>query len=175
MRSAVPAEHLSSERRLRHGRRRPAVRALLALFSALLEPLQRLVNTHREEFDHGILHAQAAFKLADRLRTRCELHQHVVSFAVFGDAIREPPLSPFVYLVHRAARVGDILGHLFDKMVDLFFCRIGFYDEQILVDSHRSSSVKLWARPLKRVMDISTPSAITDSAASAPRSMNASR
>src|SRR5580698_106983 len=88
--------------------------------------------------------------------------------------VRKPPFSPLVDLVNSAACCGDILAHLVDEVVDLFFCRIGFDDEQILVDSHSSSFVFPWARRLNFVMDFSTPSAIMDSVASAARSTNAS-
>src|SRR6185312_10614555 len=103
-----------------------------------------------------------------------ELDQHIAAFAMLLNAVSQTPLSPLVDLVNRAAACDDTLAHLVNEVVDLFFCRIGFHDEQILVDSHSSSVVTPWARRLNFAMDFSTPSAITDSAASAPRSMNAS-
>src|ERR1035438_9134160 len=84
--------------------------------------------------------------------------------------VSKTPLSPLVDLVNRAAGCGDILAHLVDEVVDLFFCRIGFDDEQILVDSHSSSFVEPGARRLNLAMDFSTPSVMMDSVASAARS-----
>ena len=59
---------------LRRRRRWPAAdaaracaRALVALLLALFEPLQRLVDAHRQELDHQVRHAQTAFEFLHRL------------------------------------------------------------------------------------------------------------
>ncbi len=149
--------------------------ALLAFFLPLVEPFQRLVDPDRQELDYRILHTQTTLEFLHHHGLGAELHQDVMPFAMLFNLICQPAFAPLVNLVNRATRIGDMFAHLVNEAVNLFFCRIGFHDEQILVDSHSSSVVLPWARRLNLVMDFSTPSAITDSAASAAWSMNASR
>src|SRR5580698_1108364 len=176
MRAFRPAaQHLLCQRGLRRRGLRPTVRALLTLLLPFLEPLQRFVDAHGQELHHRILHTQASFEFPYRRRFGRELHQDVAAFAILLNPVSQPPLSPLVDLVNRAAGCRDTFAHLVDQVVDLFFCRIGFYDEQILVDSHSSSvGTPPWARRLNFAMDFSTPSVIMDSVASAARSTNAS-
>src|SRR5205823_5282107 len=109
------------------------------------------------------------------VRSGSKLHQHILAFAMLLNAVCQPALAPLVDLIDIPTRAGDTLAHLVDEVVDLFFCRIGFHDEQVFVDPHSSSGVAPGARRLNFAMDFSTPSVIADSAASAPRSTNASR
>ncbi len=100
---------------------------------------------------------------------RAELDQHVQAFAVLLHAVGQLAHAPLIDFVDRAFAGGDHLLDLFDEAVDLLFRRIRLHDEQLFVDSHSSSLFKPWARRLKIVMDFSTPSAIMDSTAAAPR------
>ena len=164
----------SRERGLRRGSLGPPVRTFLALLLPLVQTLQRFIDANRQEFDYLILHAQTPLEFLHGLRLGCKLHQHVVAFAMLLNPVSQPALAPLLDFVDGTARRRDILAHGLDEVVDLFFCRIGFHDEQILVDSHSSSVVEPWARRLNFAMDFSTPSAIMDSAASAAWSTSAS-
>ncbi len=167
------AQHLLCKRWLRSRCLRPPVCPLLPFFLALVEPLQRFVDPDCQKLDHRILNPEAPLEFLYHHRFGAELHQHVMPFAVFVHPVSQPALSPLVDFVDGAARIGDILAHQGNEAVDLFFCRIGFNDEQIFVNSH-SSSVEPGARRLNFAMDFSTPSAIRDSAASAAWSSNSS-
>src|SRR6185312_16192464 len=100
--------------------------------------------------------------------------QHIIAFALLFDAVGKTAFAPLFNLIDRAAGGGDVFRHLFAGVIALFFCCIGFDDEQVFVDSH-SSSLMPGARRLNLVMDKLTPSAIVDSAPSAARPMNSSR
>src|SRR2546423_15508474 len=93
------AQHLRRYRGLRRGWAggRLAVRALLAMFFALFEPLERLVDAHGQELDHRICNAQAALELLDGLRRGRELDQDVGAFAMLIDAVGEPAPAPLIH------------------------------------------------------------------------------
>src|SRR5205823_9517575 len=120
------------------------------------------------KLDHRIGDAQPALQLFHRLRTGRELNQHVVSLAMFFDAVRQPAFAPLFHLVDRAPGACDHTLHLLDDLVDLFFRRVRFTNEQLFVNSH-SSSFEPWARRLNFAMAFSAPSAIMETTASAAR------
>src|ERR1700686_1420749 len=140
---------------------------------ALLQPLQRLVDTNRQKLDYRVGDTQAALQLFHRFRRRRELDQHVGALAMLVDAVGEPALAPLIHFVYRAAGGRDHTLHLLDDLVDLFLRRVRFNDEQLFVNSH-SSSFKPWARRLNFVMAIAAPSAIMETTASAPRPTSSS-
>src|SRR5215472_16898100 len=178
-------QHLLSQRWLRSLRLRTAMCALLAFLLPLIDSLQCFIDANRDELDDRILHAQAAFDFLYAGRVRRELHQDVIAFLMLFHTIRQTAFAPFFDFVDRAAVRRHVFRHLFDEGINLFFCCIGFDDEQILVDPHFSSfvvpgarlcsSAAFVARRLKLVMDLLTPSAIMDSVASAAVPMNSSR
>src|SRR5579863_8076399 len=171
------AHHLLRNGRLRrHSRSRGgfAMRPLVAVAFALLQALHGLVDAHRQELDHQVRYAQAPLEFLHGLGRRIELEQHVCTFPVLVHAIRQPAFAPLIHFVDRAASAGDHRFHLFDELVDLLFRGIRLHDKQLFVDPHSSSVVKPWARRLNIVMDFSTPSAIMEATASAPRPTSSS-
>src|ERR1051326_6050992 len=140
---------------------------LVALFFSLFETLQGLIRTHREELEHHILYAQAAFQFLHGLRTGGELQQHIRAFAVLIHAVRQPALSPLIYFVDGCSGLGQLGPQLLYELIDFFFRLIRLHDEQLFVNSHASSLFEPGARRLNFVMAFSTPSAIIEPTASA--------
>src|SRR5207245_567440 len=96
--------------------------------SFLAPEILLLLRNH--ELDHRLGNAQPALHLVDCFRTRCERDQHVASLAMLIHAVRQPALAPLFHLVYGSARGADDAGHLLDDLVDLFFRRVRFDDEQ---------------------------------------------
>src|SRR5579864_1003195 len=171
------AHHLLRNGRLRgHGGSRGgfAVGPLVAIAFALFQTFQGLVYAHCQELDHQVGNPQAPLEFLHRLGRRTELEQHICAFAVLVDAVRQPALAPLIHFVYGPAGTGDHRFHLFDELVDLLVRSIRLHDKQLFVDPHSSSVVKPRARRLNIVMDFSTPSAIMEATASAPRPTSSS-
>src|SRR5579863_7641061 len=170
--------HLLRHRRLcrrgRGRRRGSAMRPFVAVLLSFVQALQRLIDTNRKELDHQVRDAQATLEFLHGLRRGAELKQHVKAFPVLVDPVSQLALAPFFGFFHGAARRGDHRFHLLDELIHLLVGRIRLHDKQLFVDPHASSAFEPGARRLKIVMDFSTPSAIMEATASAPRATSSS-
>src|SRR5271157_2420099 len=163
--------HLLRQGRLSRGRRcrsrsRPLGRPLVPLLLPFVQPLQRLVDAHRNELQNDVRDAQAALQFLHAIGFGRELEQHIGAFAILIDAIRQAALAPLFDFVHRCPGRSQLRSQLLYELIDFFVRSIRLHDKQLFVNPHASSSVKPGARRLNLVMAFATPSAIMERTAS---------
>src|ERR1035438_8723218 len=115
--------------RNRHGRGVQGAlgRPLVPFLLALVQPLQRLVDAHGEEFQNHVRNSQAAFQFLDDRGLTGELEEHVCPLAVLVHPISQPALAPLIDFVYRSARRGQLSPYGFYELIDLFIWRIRLY------------------------------------------------
>ena len=108
--------------------------ALVAAAGEFLLPLQVLIQTDRQIFDHRVLHAEAPLELGDQLAVRgFDLEIHIHAFAVLGHAVGELARAPLLDFFDLAALLGAGVLERGDDFLDLLLRRRGPADEDQIV------------------------------------------
>src|SRR4051794_33672118 len=100
-----------------------------------------LVDADGEETDDVLVDVRLTLQLGDRSRRPIDVERDVVRLAVLGDAIGQRTKTPGLGPGDLSAIVGDDLGCVFRKRVDLGLGEVLTREENMLVERHVSSSL----------------------------------